>query len=352
MNRQAYYQKAAAIVAAYAGFHTNAARQFLSAQAVQEDITSNEFLNITDLLPQLSEIEIRDILSRLGASKAKCFIVVSTYYSDLVLQSGENLHKTVQPAEWWLNIFRTYFEKTSVLQTFQKRDSDVVVTNFPVSSECLKSLSERSVSGTEVERLFLRISLFARVASGRTVSQKRLLEDLRDKSVALVGNARSLGDSSYGREIDSHDLVIRLNRAPIVSRRSHGYRTDWAAVGVPLDQRRLNELGAKRLLWLSPFRRKIPAETASVENLYVHPVSEMKALASAASVERPSTGLVAIDLLRKSACRSVVLYGFDFYESKSSSSHQTKETAPHAFDREEDFVRALLSTDPRFELRR
>ena len=51
-------------------------------------------------------------------------------------------------------------------------------------------------------------------------------------TVAVVGNATSLFDKRYGQDIDSHDVVIRINRAAQflnISKeynRSHGIRTD------------------------------------------------------------------------------------------------------------------------------
>ncbi|WP_286789889.1 glycosyltransferase family 29 protein, partial [Thioclava sp. UBA3469] len=62
-----------------------------------------------------------------------------------------------------------------------------------------------------------------------SVSQKALLGDLAGKSVALVGNARALAEGQAGAAIDAHDVVIRINRAPMPSAESHGTRTDWLA---------------------------------------------------------------------------------------------------------------------------
>ena len=39
-----------------------------------------------------------------------------------------------------------------------------------------------------------------------------MIEFLKNKSVALVGPAKYLSCSNYGVEIDSHDVVVRINR--------------------------------------------------------------------------------------------------------------------------------------------
>jgi hypothetical protein len=47
------------------------------------------------------------------------------------------------------------------------------------------------------------------------------------KTVALIGNAMSLFEKTYGEEIDSHDVVVRLNKAAMLydrmsAEKSHG----------------------------------------------------------------------------------------------------------------------------------
>jgi hypothetical protein len=61
-----------------------------------------------------------------------------------------------------------------------------------------------------------------------------LLQELEGKSVALVGNAKSLVDARYGAVIDAADIVIRLNSAPLPAILSHGSRTTWIALSAPI----------------------------------------------------------------------------------------------------------------------
>ena len=66
-----------------------------------------------------------------------------------------------------------------------------------------------------------------------SVPQADLLADFAGKTVALVGNARSL--TGAGAAIEGADLVIRINRAPMPSPDSHGIRTDALALAKGLE---------------------------------------------------------------------------------------------------------------------
>ena len=52
-----------------------------------------------------------------------------------------------------------------------------------------------------------------------------------NKSIAIIGNAKSLFDKNYGDEIDSNDIVIRINKGIEVctqpnNSKSHGKKVD------------------------------------------------------------------------------------------------------------------------------
>ena len=349
MNREEYYRGVLALVAAEAG---KAGLIVVPPLAdLRAGVPTDRIIDLTDVLPQLEASEIEAYLSRLVRNGSKIVVVASVYYSDTVLSDGTNKNKTVEPHGWWENIIRSHFKDSTVLPAYL--ESDIVLANFTVSKETrarMKAFRGNSSLQKEWRRFVERGLLAYRQLSGIITRQEDLLRDLAGKSVAVVGNSRSLGQMSYGEQIDGHDIVIRFNRVPIVSRRSHGFRTDWVATGVPIEQSRLDELGANRLLWLSAFRRKMTSGTIGVRHLYLHPLKDIELLSGTLGVARPSTGVTAIDLLRRSSCRSATLYGFDFYASQSSSSHQTADNNPHSYDREELFVRELLAEDERFDL--
>jgi hypothetical protein len=183
------------------------------------------------------------------------------------------------------------------------------------------------------------------------VSEEDIFELLRGKTVALVGNARSLLARNYGKAIDDCDVVVRCNAAPIPDTRSHGSRTTFIATSIELPEALMAERGASHVLWMSPPRNALPRWMLKHPGFFLYPAECHKALCAKVG-DRPTTGLMVIDLLARSPSRSVALYGFDFFRSQSLSSDRAREKTPHHFGREEAYVLELIGTDSRFELNR
>ena len=182
-----------------------------------------------------------------------------------------------------------------------------------------------------------------------SVPQGNLLADLEGKTVALIGNARSLAQSRQGAAIDAADLVIRINRAPMPAPESHGTRTDWLALatGLPDDDRA--RLQPDRILWMSPKRKRLDWRTATSPGFYLHPLTDYRALKDGLAAS-PTTGAMMIDLLLRSRLASLTLHGFDFFASQSLSGRRTADQVPHDFNTEAAWVEDLRRTDARLHL--
>lgn len=182
-----------------------------------------------------------------------------------------------------------------------------------------------------------------------SVPQGDLLTALAGKSVALVGNARTLAKAECGAQIDSADLVVRINRAPMPSPRSHGSRTDWLALAVRLSGQDRARIAPRRILWMSHKRKRLDWHSAGSDGFYLHPLPDYRALKIRLAAP-PSTGAMMIDLLMRSGLARLTLYGFDFFASQSLSGRRTAEQVPHDFGAEAVWVRALAQTDDRLTL--
>lgn len=188
-------------------------------------------------------------------------------------------------------------------------------------------------------------------AALQTLSAPRsaILDDLAGKHVALIGNARALSDADHGADIDSADLIIRINRAPMPAATSHGTRTGWLALAVRLDAGDRSRLAPRRILWMSPKRKRLDWQTATSPGFYLYPLPDYHALKDRLGAP-PTTGAMMIDLIAKSDAARLDLYGFDFFASLSLSGRRSAEQVPHDFSAEAAWADALIRQDARLRL--
>lgn len=179
-----------------------------------------------------------------------------------------------------------------------------------------------------------------------SVPQTDLLRDLAGKRIALIGNARALAQTQHGPAIDSADLVIRINRAPMPRPDSHGHRTDWLALAVRLGQADHDRIQPGRILWLSPKRKRLDWHSATSPGFYLHPLADYQTLRARIGAP-PTTGAMVIDLLQQSGMAALDLYGFDFFASLSLSGSRSADQVPHDFNAEAAWVNRLISSDRR-----
>jgi hypothetical protein len=185
-------------------------------------------------------------------------------------------------------------------------------------------------------------SALARLGAPESV----LLSELAGQNVAVVGNARGLAEGIQGPAIDAADLVIRINAAPMPQARSHGTRTDWLGVSVAVTPALVAERAPRRLIWVTPRRKRLPYWMASDPRFALYPAARHSAL-SARLGSRPTTGLMLLDLVMASRAKSVALWGFDFFATQSLSGRRTAADVPHDFAAEAAHVKALAASDPR-----
>ena len=182
-----------------------------------------------------------------------------------------------------------------------------------------------------------------------SLSEDELHSLLEGKTVAIVGNARSLETQNYGAEIDAHDIVIRLNNAPIIAAASHGRRTDWMAVAKHISKQTLQTRNPDLLLWMPAHRKRLDWRMVNYSKFYLNSPErndELKAKLGASS----SVGCKTIDLIRRTNAAKVTLYGFDFFASLSLSGNRTADQVPHNFSAEKEIVEELMEGDERFAL--
>jgi len=155
---------------------------------------------------------------------------------------------------------------------------------------------------------------------------------IKNKDIAIVGNAKSVFNKK--RDIDNHDVVIRLNRGfPKVG---IGNRTDILGLSSVLTQKEIKRYNPKAILWCTPKHELMTDYLKKVA--YIFPKSSWVNLESRINA-RPSTGLMMIYYVL-SSCKSITLYGFDFWNSNTWYSNENR-PGPHNPKSEEQFIRQL-----------
>ena len=182
-----------------------------------------------------------------------------------------------------------------------------------------------------------------------SATQSTLLAELSGKSVAVVGNARSLSNQNYGAKIDACDIIIRMHAAPLPTPQSHGTKTSWLALGMPIAQSIIDARAPERVLWMAKKRKRVRQRLATAKGFYLHPKSDWDTLADTLNAP-PTTGAMLIDLAARSNASAINLFGFDFFASLSLSGRRTAAQVPHDFAAEKQFVAQLMESDPRVVL--
>lgn len=171
----------------------------------------------------------------------------------------------------------------------------------------------------------------------------------RDKTIALVGNASSLWEGDYGPAIDEAQCVIRINQGAFIPLRaqSTGVRTDVLLMSLnggsfaKAWMYARARLRAKTVVAMTPRDRKFLG--IDLERLIpVYPLAWHRELHEKLGA-RPSTGAMAVDLLRRTVenVSQLSVYGFDFWGSPTTYTGKIK-ADPHDPEAEEAFVRGAL----------
>lgn len=164
-----------------------------------------------------------------------------------------------------------------------------------------------------------------------------------NKTVAAVGNAMSLFDKDYGKEIDSHEVVVRMNKAAMLWERldvpkSHGTRTDvWCFWNTVEYNRRFHEFKHIKKMHMSHQSRtdsnlKI-VDAYYPQNLY----DELKK--NAGPRKNPTTGLMTLDYIVHCNPAKLTVYGFDFKNTPTFTDPTRKKEkfCPHNHDVEREY---------------
>jgi hypothetical protein len=164
------------------------------------------------------------------------------------------------------------------------------------------------------------------------------------KTVAVVGNAMSLFDKSYGVEIDSHDVVVRVNKAAMLYTRqevskSHGTKTHvWVFWNTSEYKSFFTKIPKHVKKMHAGHQGRIHSNISAVD--FVYPDSLYKELKKhAGKHNNPTTGLITLDYIKTCKPKHVDVYGFDWKESPTFTDPDMKreKACPHDYPKEKEY---------------
>jgi hypothetical protein len=185
-----------------------------------------------------------------------------------------------------------------------------------------------------------------------------LKEWFENKTVALIGNAMSLFDKSYGDEIDSHQVVVRLNKAAMLYEKlgvekSHGKRTDvWIFWNTSEYKTRFsNHPNVKKMH--AGHQARFAANIKFVDFVYPMTPNYENLKRKAGNHNNPTTGLIAIDWIVYCKPKSLNIYGFDWKETPTfTDPKRVKDrSCPHDYETEKAYVASEFLSLPNVTLK-
>lgn len=170
-------------------------------------------------------------------------------------------------------------------------------------------------------------------------SDKILTNHVDGKSIAIIGNARSLFDAKYGNQIEQHDIIVRLNKGFVKNPDAQGHSTDFWGLTPELSEDEIDQFFAPRvILFLIPKLRHLhiykPENVAKLVFYARRYWLQDRNLIG----RRPSSGFMTISyLLRLDVAKSITLYGFDFGATDTFYNPSEYKT-PHNYAREAEII--------------
>lgn len=160
-----------------------------------------------------------------------------------------------------------------------------------------------------------------------------------NKSIAIIGNAKSLFNKEYGDEIDSHDVVIRINKGIEVctqpsNTKSHGKKVDVWCFNLYGSLENFDNTMKKKL---PQTYKRLQMNYSPLVNKFDSSISEnaINEIKNIFTPKKITTGFRILHYITKFQTKSVNVYGYDWkatptyymnYRSTADLSHDyTKE---------------------------
>lgn len=155
----------------------------------------------------------------------------------------------------------------------------------------------------------------------------------KGKTICLIGNADSVLQKK--KNIDSFDIVARMNRGtPAGKEEFIGSRTDILFLSTHMSGKNIhNSFNPRHVVWMTVCHRL--ASSWVMKNAIQNPKEDWTTLYKKLSIN-PTTGLMALNFILKHIdFKTLVIYGFDFFATKTWYNTKIDSGQKHSGKKEE-----------------
>ena len=218
-------------------------------------------------------------------------------------------------------------------------------------------------------------SIINRFNYNNTMNENMFSKMLHNSSVVIVGPSSTIKNSKQGKLIDSHDIIIRLNRAiPIIEnlKADIGSKTTIIYTNLNYDEGTKKHINFKKFKKnnikflcspyppIKPFKKDLDRYLTEKHQLPFHhlPIEDYVKTKSVLGC-RPYTGMSAIiDILRNNI-KSLYITGIDFYANDYYSEYRNKNTYNLSYIRNNrihnsrshlNFIKYISLTNPKVKI--
>lgn len=154
------------------------------------------------------------------------------------------------------------------------------------------------------------------------------------KSVAIVGNAKSLFGKKQGEEIDNHDFIIRFNKGFLYKPVDQGHKTNLLILACLITPEEIEGFNPQFVINRSSSWKNKGLTLANTERMI------MKELIG----KQPSSGYIAIDICLHFNAKHIDLYGFDFGATPTFYNAPNYKV-PHDYDKEKELLQQYIKKE-------
>jgi hypothetical protein len=179
-----------------------------------------------------------------------------------------------------------------------------------------------------------------------------------EKTIAVIGNASSLFEKNYGSEIDSHDVVVRINKAAMLYTRkevnkSHGSKTDvWVFWNTAEYKSFFPKISKHIKKMHAGHQGRTPNNIDLIDFLYPDDLyKELKK--HSGKHNNPTTGLITLDYISRCNPKHIDVYGFDWKSSPTFTDPEMKreKACPHDYPVEKEYCMKNFFSKPHIVLK-